>query len=354
VSIVGIDLGTTHCAIAWVDASEGPGAKVVDFPIPQLVRPGEVMARALLPSCIYLASEHELPEQSLCLPWPDSTRTIVGELARWRGAQVPGRLVSSAKSWLCHSGVDRSEAILPWAASDDVVKLSPVDASARLLSHLTSAWGHAHPNAPLSESEVVITVPASFDEVARSLTVSAARKAGLEKFTLLEEPQAAFYDFSAHHRDDLAEALRGVRLVLVVDVGGGTTDLTLIQVASSPQGPALRRIAVGDHLMLGGDNMDAALAHRIEQRLSLGGRRLGIREWNPLLQSSRVAKESLLGADAPEQYHFSIATEGSQLLKGSRSIELTRTEAEQVVLDGFFPLVGPGEVPQRRDRMALQ
>src|SRR5262249_44520903 len=161
-------------------------------------------------------------------------------------------------------------------------------------------------------------------------------------------------ELSAHHRDDLAAALRGVRLVLVVDVGGGTTDFTLIQVAPSPQGPALRRIAVGDHLMLGGDNMDAALAHRIEQRLALGGKRLGIREWNPLLQSSRVAKESLLGADAPEQYHFSIATEGSGLLKGSRSIELTKTEAEQVVLDGFFPMVGPDEVPQRRDRMALQ
>src|SRR5262249_15930686 len=158
--------------------------------------------------------------------------------------------------------------------------LSPVDASARLLSHMASAWGHAHPNAPLSESEVVITVPASFDEVTRSLTVSAARKAGLEKFTLLEEPPAAFYEFSAHHRGDLAAAVRGVRLVLVVDVGGGTTDFTLIQVAPSPQGRALRRIAVGDHLMLGGDNMDAALAHRIEQRLSLEGKRLGIREWN--------------------------------------------------------------------------
>src|SRR5262249_50598941 len=155
---------TTHCAMAWIDPSDGPGAKVVDFPIPQLIRPGEVMARALLPSCIYLASEHELPEQSFCLPWPNSTRAIVGELARWRGAQAPGRLVSSAKSGLCHSGVDRSEAILPWAAAEDVPKLSPVEASARLLSHMASAWGHAHPNAPLSESEVAITVPASFDE----------------------------------------------------------------------------------------------------------------------------------------------------------------------------------------------
>ena len=186
---------------------------------------------------------------------------------------MPGRLVVSAKSWLCHAGVDRASAILPWGAPADVPKVSPVAAAARLLGHIAAAWNHAHPEAPLAEQEVVITVPASFDEVARALTVTAAQRAGLEKFSLVEEPQAAFYDFTAHHRNDLGEVLRDVRLVLVADIGGGTTDFTLIQVEVTSSGPVLRRIAVGDHILLGGDNMDAALARQAEERLLTGNRK---------------------------------------------------------------------------------
>ncbi|WNG49292.1 hsp70 family protein [Archangium minus] len=353
--IVGIDLGTTHCAVASVDPSKGPTAPVEDFPVPQLVRQGEVSPRSLLPSCVYVPAGHELATDSLRLPWGDGGPQVVGELARWQGARVPGRVVTSAKSWLCHPGVDRSAPILPWGAPADVAKLSPVEASALLLSHMARAWNHAHPDAPLSQQEVVITVPASFDEAARALTVSAARKAGLEKFTLLEEPQAAFYDYTARHRKDLATALEGVRLVLVVDVGGGTTDFTLVHAGVSPEGPMLRRLAVGEHLMLGGDNMDAALAKRVEEKLFPdGNRRLSATQWTQAIQAARTAKEALLGNNPPERYGVSLVSEGSRLLGGSLSTDLTREEAESLVMDGFFPRSGAQERPRRVSRMALQ
>ncbi|WNG56021.1 hsp70 family protein [Archangium gephyra] len=353
--IVGIDLGTTHCAVASVDPSKGPTAPVEDFPVPQLVRQGEVSPRPLLPSCVYVPAGHELAAGSLRLPWGDSGSQVVGELARWQGARVPGRVVTSAKSWLCHPGVDRSAPILPWGAPADVAKLSPVEASALLLQHMARAWNHAHPEAPLVQQEVVITVPASFDEAARALTVSAARKAGLEKFTLLEEPQAAFYDYTARHRKDLAQSLEGVRLVLVVDVGGGTTDFTLVHAGVSPEGPMLRRLAVGEHLMLGGDNMDAALAKRVEEKLFPdGNRRLSATQWTQAIQAARTAKEALLGNNPPERYGVSLVSEGSRLLGGSLSTELTREEAESLVMDGFFPRSGAQERPRRVSRMALQ
>ncbi|HEY8206006.1 MAG TPA: Hsp70 family protein, partial [Myxococcaceae bacterium] len=338
--IAGIDLGTTNCALAWTDPSEGPGAAIHDFPVPQLIRPGEVSPRTLLPSFLYLPPEHErLPP-------------VVGEMARWQGARTPGRVVSSAKAWLSHAGVDRQAPILPWGALADVPKISPVEASARLLAHLSESFRDAHPEHPLAESEVVLAVPASFDEAARALTVSAARHAGLQRFTLLEEPQAALYAFVSGRRADLSRALEGVRLVLVVDVGGGTTDFTLVQVEALPEGPALRRIAAGEHLLLGGDNMDAALARAAERKLSRG--RLSAGEWTQLLQVARAAKEALLGADPPERYALSVAASGSRLIGGSFSVELDRAEVEALVLDGFFPRTSPEELPHRGARMAIQ
>ncbi len=352
--IVGIDLGTTHCAMATVDPDLGAGAPVQDVPVPQLVRPGEVSPRALLPSCVYLPGEHELPEGALALPWTAARDYAVGELARWQGARVPGRLVASAKSWLCHPGVDRQAAILPWGAPAEVQKISPVDASARLLTHLAEAFAAAYPGTPLAEQEVVITVPASFDEAARALTVSAARAAGLARFTLLEEPLAAFYDFTARHRAALGKALQGVRLVLVVDVGGGTTDFTLVWVEALPEGPAMKRLAVGDHLMLGGDNMDAAVARRIEEKLALGGKRLPASQWTQLIQAARGAKESLLGANPPAQHAISLVASGSKLLGGSLSAELTREEVEALIVEGFFPADATPEPPRKAGRMAIQ
>lgn len=333
----------------------GTGAGVVeDFPIPQLQRPGQVAAQPLLPSCLYVPGEHELSPGALHLPWENPSGLVAGEFARWQGARVPGRLVVSAKSWLSHAGVDRTAAILPWGAPAEVAKISPMRASALLLGHLAQAWNSAHSEAPIAEQEVVITVPASFDEVARALTVSAAREAGLIKFTLVEEPQAAFYAFSATQTETLSTALAGVRLVLVADVGGGTTDFTLIQVGVGDAGPVLKRVAVGDHLLLGGDNMDAALARRAEERLRGSGHKLNAAQWTQLLQTVRVAKEALLRANPPEQQTVAVAGAGSRLIGGTLSTSLDRAEAEQLVLDGFLPFCRAEELPRRAARVALQ
>ena len=347
---VGVDLGTTNCALAFVDPKS---RAITDFTVVQLVRPGEVAARSLLPSFVYIPGP-ELPASLLTLPWRPSHPFAVGELARWQGARVPGRLVGSAKSWLCHPGVDRSARILPWGSAEEVAKISPVEASSMLLSHLAEAWAAAHPEHPLSEQEVAITVPASFDEVARALTVEAARHSGLTKLTLLEEPQAAFYDFAARHGNNLSRALEGTRLVLVVDVGGGTTDFTLLHVGGSPEGPVLRRIAVGDHLMLGGDNMDAALARQAEQKLLQGGKKLAAAQWTQLTLAAREAKEALLGNGGLERHSLTLVSGGSRLLAGVQSTELTAAEVRGLVLDGFFPRTDPGEEPQKTARIALQ
>ena len=354
--VVGIDLGTTHCAVASVDTRRGAEAEVVDFPVPQLVRPGEVAPRALLPSCIYLPSDAELPDAALKLPWSadGEPRRAVGELARWQGAKVPGRLVASAKSWLCHPGVDRDAPILPWGVQADVPKLSPVEASAVLLRHMASAWDAAHPGQPLSAQEVVVTVPASFDEAARALTVSAIRRAGIHRFTLLEEPQAAFYDFTSRNRKALAQALQGTRLVLVVDVGGGTTDFTLVHAGVAPEGAVLKRLAVGEHLVLGGDNMDAAVAKALEEKWAAAGKKLGAGQWTAALQAARGAKEALLSDNAPERFAVSLASEGSRLLGGTLSAELSRDEVQQRVLEGFFPRVEGAETPRQKARVGLQ
>jgi molecular chaperone DnaK (HSP70) len=351
--LVGIDLGTSNCAMS-VAEPEDPQAPVLDVPIPQLLQPGQVAPRPLLPSCIYLPGAHELPPDAIRLPWNDAPTDVIGEFARWQGARVPGRLVVSAKSWLSHAGVDRAAPILPWGAPADIPRISPVEASARLLAHLVRTWDWAHPDAPLAAQETIVTVPASFDEVARSLTVEAARRAGLESFRLVEEPQAAFYDFSARHGRRLRGALRGVRLVLVVDVGGGTTDFTLIRVTRSRHGPVLTRIAVGEHILLGGDNMDAAVARRAEERMLSGGRTLGPAQWTQLLQASRLAKEALLADGAPGEYHLSVVGEGSRLVGGSTSARLSRAEVEELVLDGFLPRCAADERPQHGPRAGLR
>ncbi len=354
--LVGIDLGTSNCAAAFVEPERGAEAPVLDLPIPQLIRPGETANAALLPSCVYLPGSELAPEATR-LPWSHDSGAVVGELARWQGTQVPGRLVTSAKSWLCHPGIDRWAPILPWGAPPEVPRVSPVEASALLLQHMAQAWNFSRPDSPLAEQELVITVPASFDEAARALTVSAIQRAGFKQFSLLEEPQAAFYDFIAHHRTDLDQCLRDVRLVLVVDVGGGTSDFTLVQVSVLPEGPVLKRIAVGEHLMLGGDNMDAALGRKAEEKLVAHGRRLSTSQWIQLTAAARIAKERLLSGTpgGPEaRYYLSLAAEGSKLLGRTLSTSLTHSEVAQIILDGFFPQTQPEERPSASARLALQ
>ena len=288
--VIGIDLGTTNSAVAYVDTAEGQ-RRIQPFPIPQLVAEGTVAERPPLPSFLYLAGAHDLAPGSLALPWDAGRDYAVGEFARLQGARVPGRLVSSAKSWLCHGGVDREAKILPWGAADDVPKLSPVEASARYLSHVREAWEQRFPEAPLAEQDIVLTVPASFDEVARELTVEAAERAGLPQVVLLEEPQAAFYAWLHNNETTWQEQLADIRLALVVDVGGGTTDFSFVAVGREDGRIALDRLAVGDHLLLGGDNIDVALARLVEPRL---GNKLDSQRWHGLASACRTAKETLL------------------------------------------------------------
>ena len=352
--IVGIDLGTTNSAMAYIDrAAKGRhGLAVHDFPVPQLVAPGEALGKRLLPSNAYLPGEHELPPEATRLPWGGGP-PIVGELAKLQGARVPGRMVASAKSWLCHAGVERTAKILPWGAPEGVKRISPVAASALYLGHLRAAWDHSHPESPLAQQDVVLTVPASFDEVARELTVQAAKDAGLLQLTLVEEPQAAFYWWTARHRQKLAEALGSHRLILVVDVGGGTSDFTLIHAAPGEQEgvPKLTRIAVGDHILLGGDNIDVTLARSLEPKL---GGRIDASQWSLLVAACRAAKEALLAEGGPPKATVAVAGRSSRLIGGTLSAELTRDEVLRVVLDGFFPQCAADELPARQKRTGLQ
>jgi molecular chaperone DnaK (HSP70) len=360
---VGIDLGTSNTVLAYAEAGAQDGSQPIRvFEIEQLVSPGEVAARPLLPSVRYHAAEGELSAGDLRLPWSvkghgdavvdgaaASQSVVIGRLARLLGAQVPGRLVASAKSWLSHASVDRVAPILPWGAADDVRKVSPVDASASYLAHVRAAWNQRFPDAPLEQQDVVLTVPASFDEGARALTVEAARRAGLPALRLLEEPQAAFYDWLFHHRERLASELAHTRLVLICDVGGGTTDLTLIEVSMQDGEPQLTRIGVGNHLMLGGDNMDLALAHLVEARLPGGDARtrLSAASLSQLVERCRGAKEQLLGAQAPDSASITLLGAGSKLIGGARTAQVTRAEVERVIVDGFFPAVASHERPGR-------
>ncbi|MFT3774555.1 MAG: Hsp70 family protein [Minicystis sp.] len=346
---VGIDLGTTHTVVAAADLASTTPPEV--FPVPQLVTPAEVEARALYPSCLYAPVGGERAAD----PWSEAP-WVSGELARRRGAEVPGRLVASAKSWLCHPSVDRAAAILPWGADEeatDLPRISPIDASARYLAHVRRTWDAAHPEEPLAKQEVVLTVPASFDEVARELTLEAAKRAGLA-VRLLEEPQAAFYDFMARAGAGEIEALLdrsgGEALVLVCDVGGGTTDLSLIRVKRAEGAPpyAVERVAVGHHLLLGGDNMDLALAHLCESRLIEPPGKLDAGRFGQLVSACRSAKERLLGEGAPDRARVTVLGQGARLLGNTLSTEITREEAERVVLDGFFPAAPRDARPDRR------
>ncbi|HEV7282241.1 MAG TPA: Hsp70 family protein [Pirellulaceae bacterium] len=354
--VVGIDLGTTNSALAYVD-TEASDRVVRTLAIAQLVDAGKVAAPQSLPSFLYLP-EPAVGEEALRLPWSQGplAREVIGAWARDRAAQVPGRVVVSAKSWLCHAGVNRTAPLLPWQGAEDAPRLSPVEASSRYLAHLAAAWNEEFRNYPLAEQDVTLTLPASFDEAARELTIEAAAMAGLRRIVLLEEPQAAFYAWLEKRSADWESVCRPGQKILVCDIGGGTTDFTLIRVrkrsasADAGEGDAriqFHRVAVGEHLILGGDNMDLALARRLEERTTNGGR-LPPRQWESLLRRCRETKEKLLADDAAESYSFQATGGGSKLVGGSLQFAVVREEAESVVLDGFFPFVDLEEKPQRR------
>jgi len=351
--LVGIDLGTTNSVVSYVDLEAD--RTIQGFAIPQLVAAGEVGVDRLLPSFCYLAAGPELPPGALALPWDRDPTLAVGVFARDQGTAVPERMVSSAKSWLAHAGVDRTRGILPWGSDLGPRKLSPVDVSFHYLDHIRRAWDHTFAGvrdrhgtpARLAEQHVILTVPASFDEVARELTVAAARRAGMEYLTLIEEPLAAFYAWLSRHEDSWQEQLKPGQTVLVVDVGGGTTDFSLVSIDA---GPALRRTAVGDHLLLGGDNIDMAMARVAEKAWNT---RLPARQWFMLCQLCRRAKEALLSPGSPPTWDVTLGGTGSALVAGTRTYGFRREEVEALVLEGFFPSV-PADSPPPEMRRGIQ
>ncbi len=358
--IVGIDLGTTHCVVAYTPVEDldrdQPDIRI--FPIPQVVSPGEVKARALLPSFLFLPGAHDVAPDALNLPWSHSPDFTIGEFARKRGAELPNRLVSSVKSWLCHGGVDRTAAILPWDSPEDGRRVSPVEASAMYLGHIRDAWNHVmagdDPGARLEVQDIFLTVPASFDAVARELTVKAAREAGLERLTLLEEPQAAFYAWIEAHAQQWRSAIKVGESILVCDIGGGTTDFSLIQVIEEDGELGLRRVAVGDHILLGGDNMDLTLAYAVQAKLSQQGVKLDNWQFRGLWHSCRQAKERLLADPGLEAEPVIILGRGSSLIGGTIRTELTRDEVERVILEGFFPACGPSDYPEQKPKLGVR
>jgi hypothetical protein len=356
--VIGIDLGTTNSALSYAeiraDADPFAPANVQVMMIPQLTNPGEVHEEDLLPSFLYLPGSSDFPAGALSLPWDAGRDFAVGVLAQKRGAENAGRLVSSAKSWLSHSGVDRTAPLVPFRAPEGVEKISPVTASRRYLEHLREAWDSRMPDAPFTEQQVLVTVPASFDAVARELTLEAAQKAGYQNLTLLEEPQAAFYAWIERH-PDWRERVQVGDLILVVDIGGGTTDFTLIAVTEHEGELALDRVAVGEHILLGGDNVDLALAGAVSQRLAEKGTRLDGRQMQTLWNNCRTAKEKLLtpGSKAKEE-PVTILGKGSGLVGGTIKASLLREDIDRVLSEGFLPPVASGDMPARQRRAGLQ
>jgi hypothetical protein len=357
--IVGIDLGTTNSALARCNATAtGEESPIEVRSIPQLVNPNEVAERTLLPSFLYIPGELDFPQGSLTLPWEPAPKFLIGELARKRGAESPNRLIASAKSWLSYSGVDRNAPILPWQASEDVLKLSPVDASSQFLQYLRSAWdsGEAGEQGELAlaEQDVLLTVPASFDEEARELTRRAAEQAGYPHVTLLEEPLAAFYAWLESQGDAWRRRIKVGDLVLVCDVGGGTTDLSLIVVSEENGDLTLKRVAVGDHILLGGDNMDLALARVLQQRLEALGNRIDTWQLHGLWHQCRIEKEKLFESPKTQKRPITLLGKGTKLIGGTIKTELVREDLDRVLVEGFFPKVASGELPARQRRVGLQ
>jgi molecular chaperone DnaK (HSP70) len=357
--VIGIDLGTTNSALAQFDSTVAEEEADIEVrSIPQLINANEVGELSLLPSFLYIPGELDFPKGSLALPWEREPQFVIGELARRRGAENPGRLVASAKSWLSYAEVNRTAPILPWRSPDEVPKLSPLEASSRYLQYLRGVWDASvakkKPELALSDQEILLTVPASFDEEARELTRRAAEQAGLHHVTLLEEPQAAFYAWIETQGDRWRKRIKVGDLILVCDVGGGTTDFSLIVVSEENGGLTLKRVAVGDHILLGGDNMDLALARLLQQRLESNGHHVDTLQLHSLWHQCRLAKERLFAESKTQKQSIAILGKGTKLVGGTVKTELTREDLNQVLLEGFFPRVASDEMPVRQRRIGFQ
>ncbi len=347
--IIGIDLGTTNSAVAYIDTrgEKGDSREIKTFEIPQLTAEGTVNKLKTLPSYVYLPGEYELPRESFALPWEADISYIIGEFARIQGARVPSRLVSSAKSWLCHNRVDRKGPILPWGIETASRRISPVKASSCYLKHMKEAWNYAKYDGDernlFENQRVVITIPASFDETARELTADAARMAEINNFTMLEEPQAAFYSWIVFHENAWSEVIQKNQLILVCDIGGGTTDFNLISLKEDTGKVSFQRVAVGDHLMLGGDNMDLAIAREVEVKILGHDRKLDFQQWLSLAHQCRLAKEELLGDNGKDSTAIAILGKGRGVIGRSLKGEIAREEIYRIILEGFFKKVAIGD-----------
>ena len=366
--VVGIDLGTTNSAVTWIDTEQSPW-EIRVLSIPQRVAFGETESLDTLPSFHYQPPP-SVDRLGVEMEWEkarsskSAENACVGAWARDEMARTSGRVVASAKSWLCHAAVDRTDALLPWQAATDVKRLSPVDVSSSYLRHIADAWDQQFPDNPLAEQDIVLTLPASFDEVARELTVEASARAGLKRVVLIEEPQAAFYAWVYKHDSEGESGWRSKvsvgQKILVCDIGGGTTDLTLIRVkraadqedaaaaestkSATAERVQFHRVAVGQHLILGGDNLDLAIAKHIEAKLTDGGQ-LESHQWDVLVGSSRKVKEQMLSQDAPESLTVSLPGRGSKLIGGSQQTEVSREEVRDLIFNGFLPTVAIGDRP---------
>ncbi len=359
--VVGIDLGTTNCVLSYIDTEKASGpdspAEIEIFPCPQIEAPGEVKEHKLLPSFIYLPTQQEMEGGGLVMPWDPFGERVVGRWARVRGAEVPGRLVSSAKSWLCHKGIDRLASILPIDAAPDCKKMSPVVATATYLRHFKAAWNYGigkRSGQRLEDQDVYITIPASFDAVARDLTVKAATSAGLGEVVLLEEPQAAFYSWLHLQADEWKKQVEPGDVILVVDIGGGTSDFSLIQVSSRDNELYLERLAVGEHLLLGGDNMDLTLTWQLSEDLKGKGQKLDQHQFQALWNNVRLAKEKLLEDPDLDSVPVIVPGRGSGLVGGTIRTELTRQQVVDIILQGFFPECAISDRPKERQKAGLQ
>ena len=355
--LIGIDLGTTNSVVAYIDTANESTLDIRVFQVAQAVAPGEVSAIPALPSFLYFPTDAEIVSGAFDLPWEEKPSAIAGKAAHELGALVPGRQVASAKSWLCQDALDRTADILPREAEPPEPRISPVEASARYLLHLRNAWNHAmaadssRSDSLFENQEIVLTVPASFDEEARELTVEAARSAGFQKLTLLEEPLAAFYAWISAHRSEAATQLQDGDLILVCDIGGGTSDFSLVRAAINGQDVQFERTAIGEHLLLGGENLDLALARKVEQKLNA---RLSLRQRHAVEITCSTAKERLLGNSDLDRLPISILGSGRAVVGQMLSTELTREEVVESLTAGFLPLTRPDEMPSRTNVAGLR
>jgi hypothetical protein len=345
--------------LSFLDSAVGEEDERIELqPVPQLVNPGEVAEASLLPSFLYVPGEMDFPQGSIALPWDRKAQMVIGELARKRGAENPLRLVASAKSWLSYAAVNRTAPILPWRSPDEVQKVSPVEASSRYLEYLRSVWdsqvARKKPEVALAEQEIFLTIPASFDEEARELTLRAAEQAGLKHVTLLEEPQAAFYSWIESQGERWRKQVKVGDLILVCDVGGGTTDFSLISVMEENGELTLKRVAVGDHILLGGDNMDLALARLLQKRLEDEGHRIDTWQLHGLWHQCRIAKEKLFANPKSNKEPITLLGKGTKLVGGTIKTELARDDLNTVLIEGFFPKTASDEMPARQRRIGFQ